>query len=67
MGVEKNQNKVVYDSLIGKTILNVEYSDDRGGEDYVTLILSNGEKVVFHAKARNTDDITWIVAEVKGA
>ena len=61
----KNPNKAIFESLIGKTVNKVEYSDLEYGDDYVALILSDGEKVTFHAEAPNKNDITWIKAEIK--
>lgn len=59
----KNRNKEIFDSLVGKEIESVEYSDLRDGEDYVTLKFSDGTSVIFHSKAPNTNDITWIEAK----
>lgn len=63
----KNRNRDVFDSLKGASIEDVQYSDLREGEDYVTLVLDDGRRVVFRSHAPNENDITWISAEIKGA
>lgn len=67
MEFSKNPNKDIFDSLVGKTVASVEYSDLREGDDYVSIKFTDETVVKFHAKAPRENDITWIKAEIKRA
>lgn len=57
-----NPNAKIFNDLVGKKIISVEYSNERDAADYVILHFTDGTSVKLTSNAQ-VNDITWIRAE----